>query len=109
MALFLILPHLILGDVISIKIGNKGPYGMSLGPDNAGNGLIILSWERLPDGKFGQIQKHGGVHIGDALAYVNDINMGGVSHKDASGVLNDPNLLKKEIKFMSAREYYRKK
>ena len=81
---------------------------MQLGPDKGGNGLIILAWERLLDGKFSPIQRHGGIHIGDAICNLNDTNLGLLSHKDALAILNDPNTLKKELKFMSANEYYRK-
>lgn len=53
--------------------------------------------------------KHGGIHTGDALAYVNDINLGALSHNDAVAYVNDPNTLKKEFKFCNPTEYYRKK
>jgi hypothetical protein len=39
------------GDIITIRVSNKGPYGMQFGPDKGGNGLIIMSWERLPGTK----------------------------------------------------------
>ena len=42
-----------------IKVGNKGPYGMELVGDRNNCGLIISSWARLADGKFGPIQRHG--------------------------------------------------
>lgn len=97
------------GDVVVIKVGNKGPYGMELGPDRTGQGLVVISWQRLPDGKFSSVQKHGGVHIGDAIAYFNDTFLGSVAHKDAQALLDDQRTLKKELKFMGSSEYYRKK
>ena len=81
---------------------------MQLGPDKSGKGLLIMSWERLPDGKFSPIQRHGGIHIGDAISHFNEINLGLLLHKDALAMLNDPNTLKKELKFVNSAEYYRK-
>jgi hypothetical protein len=63
----------------------------------------------LKDGKFSPVQRHGGIHIGDAVAYLNDTFLGSVSHKDALALLSDPTTLKKELKFMNPSEYYRKK
>ena len=59
LTIHIIFTSLPLGDVIQIKVGNKGPYGMELVADRYNCGLIISSWARLADGKFGAIQKHG--------------------------------------------------
>ena len=57
----------VVGDEVLMTIPNQGPYGISVGPDKQGKGLIIVSWERLPGGRFGEIQKNKGVHIGDCI------------------------------------------
>ena len=51
----------IVGDTISIEVPPDGPYGIRLGPDVGRHAAVILDWQRLPNGRDGIIQKHGGV------------------------------------------------
>ena len=97
------------GDIVSIEVPNVGPYGITLGPDKSGQGAIIISWSKLPDGRFGTVQRHGGVHIGDAILMVNNSSLAHISHHDASRIITDGNILRKNLTFCSSREYYRLK
>ena len=99
----------VVGDEVLMTIPNQGPYGISVGPDKQGKGLIIVSWERLPGGRFGEIQKNKGVHIGDCIYKLNDCIMHRVAHKEAAKMLNDGNILKKKVVFINEREYYERK
>jgi hypothetical protein len=40
-----------------------------------GNCATIKRWEKLPDGKFGPIQVHGGVRLNDVVLRVNDVDL----------------------------------
>ncbi len=97
------------GDIVSIIVPVDGPYGIILEPDRDGHAAVIKAFERMPDGKFGIIQKHGGVHYGDVLFQINDVQLDVVSTKDVMGMVRDRNLLKKSFKFCNATEYYRVK
>lgn len=74
-----------------------------------GKAAVIKAFEKLPSGKFGVIQKHGGVHSGDVLFAINEIVLDSVPHGDTIVMINDRNILKKTFKFMNSREYYRKR
>ncbi len=97
------------GDIVSIEVPNVGPYGITLGPDKSGQGALIVSWSKLPDGRYGTVQRHGGVHIGDAILMVNNSSLAHISHRDASRIIQDGNILRKHLTFCSSREYYRLK
>ena len=60
--------------VVQIEVDVTGPYGIHLGECPGGCSAQITSWERLPNGKFGIIQRHGGVKIGDLVVRVNDVD-----------------------------------
>ena len=59
--------------VVSIKVPTRGPYGVLLEDDGAGCSAVVKAFERLPSGKFGPIQKHGGVRVGDVLVGINEV------------------------------------
>jgi len=40
-----------------------------------GKCATIKRWEKLPDGKFGPIQVHGGVRLNDVVLRVNDVDL----------------------------------
>ena len=63
----------------------------------------------MPNGRFGPIQKNGGVHIGDVLYAVNDSKLENMLHDDVMAIVRDRNLLKKTFKFLNPKEYYRRK
>ena len=63
----------------------------------------------MPNGKFGLIQKHGGVHYGDVLCAINDQPLEHIRHNEALKMLNNRNTLTKVLKFVNSKEYYRKK
>lgn len=95
------------GDIIILQIPTDPPYGVAFGPDLNGNGLVVKSFEKLPTGKFGLIQKHGGIHYDDVLFEINDIPLYNVSHQDALNMLLNSNTLNKTVKFKNKKEYYR--
>ena len=70
---------------------------------------VVQSFERLPNGTFGPIQRHGGVHYGDVLFELNDRCFFNTPLGEVLRVLNDKNLSKKNAKFLNAKEYYRRK
>ena len=96
-------------DSVAISVPSEGPYGVIFEPDKTGSAAVIKSWERLHGGKFGAIQKHGGVHVGDVLYAVNDTHLDYVPHAEVMFIVNDRNILRKVFKFMSSAEYYRRK
>ena len=97
------------GDVVAILVPPDGPYGVNLRPDETGNAAVVLSFDKLPNGKFGPIQKHGGVHYGDVLFEINDTPLSGMSHNDVIKLVTNRNTLKKIFKFQNPKEYYRRK
>lgn len=97
------------GDVVAILVPPDGPYGINLIPDEYGNAAVIRSFDRLPNGKFGLVQKHCGVHCGDVLFEINDIPLCNVRHADTLKILANNNILKKVLKFQNSKEYYRKR
>jgi hypothetical protein len=97
------------GDTVTIQVPADGPYGVNLRPDESGNAAVVHSFDKLPNGKFGPIQKHGGVHYGDILFEINDTNLSSVSHAEALQMLSSRNTLKKILKFQNPKVYYRKK
>ena len=58
--------------VVSVAVPTVGPYGVTMEDDGNGKAAVIRAWEKLPDGKFGAIQRHGGVRVGDVLVGVNE-------------------------------------
>lgn len=97
------------GDTVIIQVPADGPYGVSLRPDDNGNAAVVHAFDKLPNGRFGHIQKHGGVHYGDILSEINDTPLCNVSHAEALQMLANKNTLKKILKFQSPKVYYRKK
>lgn len=97
------------GDIVIINVDSEGPYGVSLEADEDGCAAVIKGFEKLPNGKFGPLQKHGGVHYGDVLFAINDIQLEIVPFQETMSIIRDRNLLKKALKFMSRLEYYHRK
>ena len=97
------------GDIVVINVDSEGPYGVHLEGDEDGCAAVIKGFEKLPNGKFGPLQKHGGVHFGDVLYAINDIQLEVVPFQEVMGIIRDRNLLKKALKFMSSTEYYHRK
>jgi hypothetical protein len=97
------------GDVVSINVPPDGPYGISLDPDADGCAAVIKSFDLLPNGKFGPIQKNGGIHVGDVLFEINDSSLMYTKFEDVQRMVADRNTLKKVFKFINSREYYRRK
>ena len=58
--------------VVSIKVPTRGPYGVLLEETGGGVSAQIKGFERVPSGKFGPVQRHGGVRVGDILVGVNE-------------------------------------
>lgn len=96
------------GEIVTILLTGSDPHALKLQPDRDGCAASIVSFERA-NGKFGTIQRHGGVHPGDILFGINDSNLENMPHGDVLLLLNDRNLLRKNLKFMSSNEYYRRK
>jgi hypothetical protein len=97
------------GDTIVLQVPPDGPYGVNLIPDESGNAAVVHGFDKLPNGKFGPIQKHGGIHFGDVLTEINDTPLSSVSHIEVLQMLANKNTLKKILKFQSPKVYYRKK
>ena len=97
------------GDIVVVNVESEGPYGVSLEADEDGCAAVIKGFEKLPNGKFGPLQKHGGVHYGDVLFAINDMQLDIVSFPEVMSILRDRNLLRKALKFMSSGEYYHRK
>ena len=97
------------GDIVVINVDSEGPYGVHLEGDEDGCAAVIKGFEKLPNGKFGPLQKHGGVHYGDVLYAINDMQLEVVPFQEVMGIIRDRNLLKKALKFMSSTEYYHRK
>jgi hypothetical protein len=97
------------GDTVTIQIPADGPYGVNLRPDENGNAAVVHSFDKPPNGKFGPIQKHGGIHYGDILCEINDTKLTSVLHSETLQMLNNRNTLKKILKFQSPKVYYRNK
>ena len=95
------------GDIVAIQVPSDPPYGVNFIPDINGNALVIKSFEKLSNGKFGIIQKHGGIHYNDVLYDINDIQLANISYENALNMLNNKNILKKVLKFKNYKDYYR--
>lgn len=94
---------------MTIAVPPDGPYGIIFSPDNDGCAAVVRNFEKLPNGKFGPVQRDGGVHIGDVLVEVNDTSLMNRKFEEAVKIISDRNILKKEFKFINSRDYYRKK
>ena len=97
------------GDAVAIVVSPDGPYGVNFIPDSEGCAAVVDTFDRLPNGKFGPVQKHGGVHYGDVLFEINDTSLMNVKYSEVMRMVNDRNILKKTFKFINSREYYRRK
>lgn len=97
------------GDIVCVSVPPDGPYGIQLVADSDGQAAVVVSFETLPNGKFGPVQKHGGVHPGDVLFEINDNSLMNTKFDDAKKIILDRNTLKKVLKFMNSKEYYRRK
>ena len=97
------------GDLVTINVDSEGPYGVTLEADEDGCAAVIKGFEKLPNGKFGPLQKHGGVHFGDVLFAINEIQLEVLPFAEVMGIIRDRNLLKKAFRFMNAGDYYHRK
>jgi hypothetical protein len=97
------------GDIVTIQVPPDGPYGVLFESDRDGHAAVIKAWDRLPNGKFGPLQKHGGLHYGDVLFAINDTDVDSLPHADVVALVRDRNILKKVFKFKNSNEYYRAK
>lgn len=97
------------GDAVVITVNVDGPYGVNFEPDEDGKAAVIRTFEKLPNGKFGPLQKHGGLHYGDILVSINGISLESVDHGNVLKMISDRNVLKKTLKFINSKEYYRQK
>jgi len=67
---------------------------------------VIKRWERMPDGKFGPVQTHGGVRLGDAVLRMNDTDLSTLSFGAAKAIIGETNLLRKSLTFGSPAKYH---
>lgn len=91
--------------VVQIEVDVTGPYGIHLGECPGGCSAQITSWERLPNGKFGIIQRHGGVKIGDLVVRVNDVDCSITPFLQTITAVQDNNVIRKVITFASPLAY----
>lgn len=92
----------------TLSVSATGPYGVSVEPDKFGHAAVVKNWVRLPNGKFGQIQKHGGINLGDVLVAINDINITNTPHEETKEILSK-SMPTKVLKFVSSAKYYSEK
>lgn len=97
------------GDIVSVVVPPDGPYGMIFTADSDGCAAVITGFEKLPNGKFGPIQRDGGIHIGDVLFEINDNSLMNRKFDEATKMIADRNVLRKVFKFVNSKDYYRKK
>lgn len=97
------------GDIVIIQVPPDGPYGVRFIADVDGYAAVVQTFEPLPNGSIGSIQRHGGVHYSDVLFEINDIPLSTVKFEEVMKLVRDRNTLKKIFKFMNSREYYRRK
>ena len=97
------------GDIVAISVPADGPYGVLFEGDADGSAAVIKAWEPLPNGRFGPLQKHGGLHYGDVLFAINEIALDMIPFADVMALVRDRNTMKKTFKFKNSSEYYRKK
>ncbi|KAJ1455421.1 hypothetical protein M885DRAFT_520361 [Pelagophyceae sp. CCMP2097] len=95
--------------VVSVRVPSRGPYGLVLEDDGAGRAAVIVAWERLPDGKFGAVQRHGGVRVGDVLVGVSDTPTAEVDFAIVLQLLADESALKKTLHFCARAELERRR
>ena len=96
------------GDIVTIVVSPEPPYGAIFEPDRNGKALVLKAYEKV-DGKFGPLQKHKGIHYGDVLFGINDVRLDVINFPEALAMLNDRNLMKKQLKFINEKEYYIRK
>ena len=90
-----------LGDEVTVDVGQQGPYGALLRAGPGGNAAVLIAWERLPSGKFGPIQKSGGVRLGDILIRLNSVELHQRRFEDVMTMLRNPGILNKRLTFVS--------
>ena len=97
------------GEVVVITLSGTDQHGLVMQADRSGCCAVIKAMSRLPNGKFGVVQRHGGVHANDVLFSINDTLIENMPHNDCMTLLNDRNVLRKQLKFISSIEYYNRK
>ena len=90
------------GEVVSVALSGDASFGVNFSPDASGIGAFVGSWDRVSGGKFGPIQSHGGVHLGDFLCALNDTQLDHIPFAEVMLIINDRNLLKKNLTFISS-------
>lgn len=96
------------GDVVTIALPSDGYYGAKFVPDKDGCAAVLDSFVRN-GGKIGPLEKHKGVHRGDVVLEVNETSTMKLKHPDTLKLIEDRNTLKKVLKFVNSKEYYRRK
>lgn len=96
-------------SVVSVRVPSRGPYGVLLEDDGHGRAAIIRAWEKLPGGKTGAIERHGGIRSGDVLVGVNEIPTVEMPFSQVLDLLRDENSLKKVLHFSSRAEVSRRR
>lgn len=96
------------GDIVTIIIPSDGYYCARFIPDKDGCAAVLDSFTRK-NGIVGPLEKHRGVHKGDVLLEVNETSTMMLSHADTIKLIEDKNTLRRVLKFINSREYYRRK
>ena len=95
--------------IVTISVGTRGPYGFVLEPDSSGRSGVIKAWEKLPGGKSGPVERHGGVRLGDVLIGVNDIATAELPFRQVLELTRDDDSLRKSLHFCSFAELERRR
>jgi len=96
------------GDVVRIVVPGLGPYGVTFEEGPGGNAAAVKAWNRQIDGKFGPVQRHGGVRLGDILIAINDTALDNIPFPQVLRMLADDSELKKVLHFTSPEEFQRR-
>lgn len=87
---------------------NSQHTGVVWAPDNDGQAAVVRDYVRLPNGKFGPVQKHGGIVIGDVLYSINNTLVSMVKHHEVITILQSKAQFM-TLTFLHHDEHYRRK
>lgn len=96
-------------DVALVTISGIRSHGVNFVPHSSGFGALVGGWDRSSGDRFGPVQMHGGVHLGDILSGVNDIQVEWIPFLEVMSIVNDRNIPMKVLKFTSKYHSYRSK
>ena len=94
-------------DLTLVTISGIKSHGVNFIPSSSGFGALVGGWDRSSHYRFGPVQMHGGVHLGDILSGVNDIQVEWIPFLEVMSIVNDQNIPRRVLKFSSKYHSYR--